>query len=76
MKLTAEATKGLVLKALPIMLTIAKTMVDDIRQKQLIEKAVAKKVDTIVTATANSVIQSLTQPAELVGKTAEMINNK
>lgn len=76
MKLTAEATKGLVLKALPIMLTIAKTMVDDIRQKQLIEKAVAKKVDTIVTATANSVIQNLTQPAELVGKTAEMINNK
>ena len=76
MKLTAEAAKGLVLKALPIALTMAKTIVDDIRQKQLIEKAVAEKVDTIVNATATSVINNLTAPAEIVGKTAEMINNK
>lgn len=76
MKLTAAGAKGLILPGLSLAISIAQLIVNDKKQQQMINQAVNQKVDTIVNATATSVINNLTAPADLTGKTAEMINNK
>ena len=76
MKLTAAGAKGLILPGLSLMISIAQLIVNDKKQQQMINQAVNAKVDTIVSATATSVINNLTQPAEITGKTAELLNNK
>ena len=62
--LGSAGPKGLIFPALSLAIGIAQIIVNDKKQQQMINNAVNQKVNTIVNATATSVINNLTQPAE------------